>query len=482
MCPYPRWICWLTIGLVLVNTLGVLPARAISTREEEELGKEFMKIIRERFEFVEDSLVVDYVNQVGQRVVAALPNPPFPYRFHVIREDVFNAFATPAGNVFIYSGLLSAMESEEELAGLLAHEIAHVHCRHISEKIERSKKLSVATLAGVVAGILLGIGGVGEAAQALTVGSMAAGQSAMLAYSRSDEAEADQIGLSYLYKAGYGGEGLVKVFEKIMAKRWFGPKEIPTYVTTHPAVEDRIVDVRNRVADIEARQGHPPAVDPIPFLRAQTRLLANYGDEFAVLKRFEAALAQEPDNSLRHYQYGLILARVGRRDEAAQHLQRALVTKAFDPLVLVDLGKIYFLDGRYEKALKTLESAVQTSPGDPEGLFYLGRTQLELGAPEKAVPTFTELVQAHPEYNEGYFYLGKTYSDLGQPAEAYYYLGRHHHLKGAMKNAAFQYERALKATTDPARRQELEKLLAEVREATEKKKTPPAGGHPGRAG
>jgi len=480
MSRYRRWTCWLTAGLVLLHSLLLAPAQAITTREEEDMGKEFMKIIREHFEFVEDSLVVDYVNQVGQRIVAALPNPPFTYRFFVIHEEVFNAFATPAGNVFIYSGLLMAMESEEELAGLLAHEVAHVHCRHISEKIERSKKLSIATLAGVVAGILLGIGGAGEAAQALTVGSMAAGQSAMLAYSRNDESEADQIGLSYLYKAGYGGEGLVKVFEKIMAKRWFGPKEIPTYVTTHPAVEDRIVDVRNRVADMEARQGRPTPVDPLPFLRAQTRLLANYGDEFAVLKRFEAALAQEPDNPLRHYQYGLILARVARRPEAVQHLQRALVTKAFDPLVLVDLGKVYFLDGRYEQALKTLRSAVQTSPGDSEGLFYLGRTQLELGQLEPAAATFGDLIADHPEYNEAYFYLGKTYSDLGQPAEAYYYLGRHHHLKGAYKNAAFQYERALKAEADPARRQELEKLLGEVREALAPREDPAADRRSGR--
>jgi predicted Zn-dependent protease len=157
------------------------------------------------------------VNDVGQKVVAVLPPQPFKYRFYVIKEDGYNAFASPAGHIFVNSGLIEAMESEEELAGVIAHEIAHVSLRHISKKIERSKKIGMATLAGVVAGVLLGSGGAAEAASAVTVGTLAAGQSVALAYSRDDEAEADQVGLEHLNRAGYSAQGLLTVLKKCEA-------------------------------------------------------------------------------------------------------------------------------------------------------------------------------------------------------------------------------------------------------------------------
>ena len=107
------------------------------------------------------------------------------------------------------------MDEEEELAGILGHEIAHVYCRHISQKIERSKKIGMATLAGIAAGILMGLGGAGEAGSAVTMGSMAGGQSAELSYSRENEIQADQNGLKFITEAGYSVSGLLKILKKI---------------------------------------------------------------------------------------------------------------------------------------------------------------------------------------------------------------------------------------------------------------------------
>ncbi|MBT8356680.1 MAG: M48 family metalloprotease, partial [Deltaproteobacteria bacterium] len=227
--------------IFLLATGAFIPKAALSitAAEEEELSREFMKVIYKKLKFVEDPVIVNYVNKIGKKIVSILPPQPFNYRFYVIEEDIFNAFATPAGHIFIYSGLMAAMENEEELAGILGHEIAHVFCRHISQKIDRSKKISIATLAGIAAGIFLGAEGAGEVGSAVVVGSMAAGQSMTLAYSREDERQADQIGLNYLTKAGYTGYGLLSVFKKIRSKHWFGPEQIPTYLTTHPAPEDR---------------------------------------------------------------------------------------------------------------------------------------------------------------------------------------------------------------------------------------------------
>jgi predicted Zn-dependent protease len=198
-----------TMAAFLISTIVVMVPEGIciTIQEEREMSKEFMAVVRAQFPLIEDPVINDYVNRVGKRILAAIPPQPFDYQFHVLHEDVYNAFATPAGHIFFNSGLFAALDSEEELAGIIGHEIAHVVCRHISDRIESSKKIGMATLAGMVAGVLLGAGGAAAAASAVTMGSVAAGQTAALAYSRENEMQADQLGLEYLTLAGYSGEG-----------------------------------------------------------------------------------------------------------------------------------------------------------------------------------------------------------------------------------------------------------------------------------
>ncbi len=173
------------------------------------------------------------------------------------------------------------MESEEELAGILSHEIAHAAARHVSQNIEHSKKLSYAALAGLVAGVFLGVGGSAAAANAVTMGTMAAGQSLALSFSRANEVQADQLGLLYLTQAGYTGEGLLTMLKKMRTKQWFDSNQMPTYLSTHPGTEDRIIYIDAWIA------GQPPTKtavskprpNPDRFKKAHTRLQALYGDE-----------------------------------------------------------------------------------------------------------------------------------------------------------------------------------------------------------
>jgi beta-barrel assembly-enhancing protease len=205
--------------LLLALSVAIPRAFAITVSEEEELAKEFLEVVRKHYDVIEDPALVAYINRIGNRVLAGFLPQPFPYHFNIIRQEVYNAFAGPGGNIYVNSGLFEAMDDEEELAGILSHEISHVACRHISQKIEQSTKVQMATLAGVVAGIFLGIGGGGSMASGLTIGSMAAGQSAMLAYSRDDEREADKLGLKKLYEAGYTGNGLLTMMKKIRGQQ-----------------------------------------------------------------------------------------------------------------------------------------------------------------------------------------------------------------------------------------------------------------------
>ncbi len=457
------WKSLLICLFFLLVTGALIPKAALSitAAEEEELSREFMNVVLKSVKFVEDPDIVNYVNKVGKKIVSVLPPQPFTYHFYIIKEDVYNAFATPAGHIFIYSGLMAAMDNEEELAGIIGHEIAHVLCRHISQKIDRSKKISIATLAGIAAGIFLGAEGAGEIGSAVMMGSMAAGQSMTLAYSRRDERQADQIGLKYLTKAGYSGYGLLTMLRKIRSKHWFGTEQVPTYLITHPAPEERLAYIG---AWLEKNMKKPPPLetDSSEFKRVNTRLVALYGDETLSLRKYKSAVTKNPKNPMANYGYGLVLARIGNRKDAAVYIKRALEREAFNSEFLVALGRIYFLDGQYKKALTILESAVSIAPDDPEGLFYIGRTQMELGRFKDAESTLKTLTKKYPDYKPGFYFLGNTYGKQGKLADAHYTLGLYYTKKREHRNAVVQFEKALEKTTDPYRREEIKNLLKKV--------------------
>jgi predicted Zn-dependent protease len=450
--------------MVFITLVGLIsPAVfSITIKEEEEMSRQIMAMIYKQFEVVEDPVIVPYVNKIGQRILASLPQQPFKYHFYVLKDDVYNAFATPAGHIFVYTGLLNAMETEEELAGIMGHEIAHVYCRHISQKIERSKKISMATLAGVAAGVLMGIGGVGEAASAVTMGSMAAGQTVELAYSRENEMQADQLGVEFLAKADYSAEGLLKILKKIRSKSWFGSNQIPTYLMTHPAVEDRIAFLGSWIESHNEKSKPIQPVKPEAFKRVHTRVETRYIDEQVALSAIESEVKRNPQDPMAHYRYGLILARVGQRKEAIAHMRTALEQRAFDPYILQDLGWIYFNDGNYDEALKILDSACAMIPGDPECLFYLGRIQMELGNLAEASDKFYQLVRQYPDYTQVYYFLGQSLGKQQQLGEAHYYLGVFYLRSRDHKNAKIQFEQALKHLQDDKKREQVQKWLGQL--------------------
>lgn len=451
------------IFIFLTNIFFSKEACAITIKEEEDLSREFLKVVLAHYNLIKDPFIVNYVNRIGQKIVSVLPEQPYPYRFYIIKEDVYNAFATPAGHIFINSGLLGAMDSEDELAGILSHEIAHVVCRHISQKIERSKKFGLATLAGMAAGIFLGIGGASEAANAVTVGTMAATQSAKLAYSRKDERQADKIGLKYLAKAGYSGMGLLTMLKKIRSKHWFTSNQIPTYMTTHPATEERIAYIDSWLESNSNPSKKKVLTNEYEFEIARAKIVALFSDETFALKKFKTDTDKHPESFMAHYGYGLILSRKGSYKDAIAHFKSALAKKVFDPNVLKELGKLYFISGRYSKALNIFEGALSIAPDDPEMMLYTGRTQTELKMFETSISTFEKLIAKNPDFNQSYYFLGETYSKLGKTAEAHFSLGIFYKNRRDFKNAAFHLKRALRNIKNSEKKHEIEKMLKEIK-------------------
>jgi predicted Zn-dependent protease len=435
----------------------------LTNKEEREMGRKFMLYTTSSLPLIEDPYIVDYVRRLGHHIVDQVPSPPFKFEFYVVNEEVYNAFAGPGGYIFIYSGLIAAMESEEELAGILGHEVAHVTARHISKRIEKAKKISVATMAGVLAGIFLGGG---SAAGAISTTSLAAGQSLSLKYSRENEIEADQLGLKYLNQAGYGGQGLLNILGTIREKQWFSSKDLPSYLSTHPASETRIIYLDSWI------QAHPdwtPSVTPPKFgdfNKVRTKVIGLYSDADVANNTFDAALRNNQADALAWYGKGLVLGREGNKKEAVDCLKKSVQLRPLDPDILRDLGKAYFDMGDYVAALRTLKGALAFNANDPEGRFLLGRAQMMTEDLHGALETFNTLVEKYPAYSPGIYYLGETYGKLGNLPEAHYHLGMYYKGKGSVKNATFHLERALELSSgDPARQETIRKALKALPEA-----------------
>ncbi len=214
-----------------------------SLEKEMALGKSLAQEVERSAKLIDDPVISEYINRVGQNLVRN-SDAKVPFTIKVIDSDAVNAFALPGGFFYVNSGLILRADSEAEIAGVMAHEIAHVAARHATK---RETKGQIAQLATIPL-ILLGPGG--WAGYGLYQGLNFAVPLTFLKFSRGDEAEADYLGLQYMYKAGYDPNAFVSFFEKIQAEEKRRPGTIPTVFNTHPPTADRVQKVQKAIGTI----------------------------------------------------------------------------------------------------------------------------------------------------------------------------------------------------------------------------------------
>jgi beta-barrel assembly-enhancing protease len=213
-----------------------------SIEKEIALGKQLAEEVSREAKMSQDTVLGEFVNRTGQNLVRN-SDAKVPFTFQVIEDDAPNAFALPGGFVFVNTGLIKLADEEDEFAGVLAHEIAHVAARHMTC---RATKGVIAGAAGSAGGVLLG-GWAGIAArQALGLGIPAM----FLAFSRADEAEADYLGTQYLYAAGYDPNGILSIFEKLEALDRTQPGVAARLFATHPMDATRIDKTEKEIQHI----------------------------------------------------------------------------------------------------------------------------------------------------------------------------------------------------------------------------------------
>ena len=214
-----------------------------SLEREMALGKGLAQEVERSAKLVDDPVVSEYVNRVGQNLVRN-SDAKVPFTIKVIDSDAVNAFALPGGFFYVNSGLILRAESESELAGVMAHEIAHVAARHSTKRETKGQLAQLATIPL----ILLGPGG--WAGYGIYQGLNFAIPLTFLKFSRGDEAEADYLGLQYMYKTGYDPNAFVSFFEKVQAEEKRRPGTVPTIFSTHPPTADRVENVQKTIGTI----------------------------------------------------------------------------------------------------------------------------------------------------------------------------------------------------------------------------------------
>ncbi len=212
-----------------------------SLESEIRMGRGYAQQVESSVKLVQDPVVTEYVNRIGQNLVRN-SDAQVPFTIKVIDSDEVNAFALPGGFFYVNSGLILAADEESELAGVMAHEIAHVAARHATRQMTRSQWANIGTIPLIFIG-----GGIGYAVQAAVGLGLPL---TFLSFSRSFEQEADYLGLQYMYKSGYDPQAFVSFFEKVQAREKKKPGTLAKAFSTHPQTPDRIEKSQEEIARI----------------------------------------------------------------------------------------------------------------------------------------------------------------------------------------------------------------------------------------
>jgi len=440
---------------VLVLLYTPLAMASFTLDDEKKLGKEFYDKLEKNELLLHDDKAAAYLNKLGKLILSHSDKLPFDYRFSIIRSAGINAFATPGGYIYVNQGLINLAENEGELAGVLAHEIAHVNGRHVAEMIDRSKKLNISTLAAIIAGAFLGGGG--DLTAAVTSFSVAAATSLSLQYSREHEEAADRGGLSYLDAAGYNGKYMLD-FLRVMRRYEYYSSTIPSYFFTHPGTEERIGYIDALLQTTYKKGGAEQIIGGLK--RIQTILRLQGEDSSANLKFFKEEIASDKNNLDALYGLAVTEGKIGMANEAVEHFQRALALNGKDPDILRDFGISLFKLGKFPEAAPYLRRAIVVSHDDATANLYLGKTLLATGNVAEAIDLLKELEKKHPADPDVCYDLAVAYGKASEKGLSHYYFGRYFRMKEKKESALFHFQAALKEL--PANEEKAEEIRKEI--------------------
>ena len=447
--------------------LGESARAELSPQMERRIGENIMKEIRQREpSYIDDSDINDYLNSLGRRLVEASANPIGDFSFFAIRDNTINAFAMFGGFIGVNTGTLLTAQSESELAGVVAHEIAHVTQNHLARQIAKEKQNTITSMVAMAIGILAARSNT-DIASATIASAQAGVVQSQLAYSRDFEREADRMGYQTLEKSGFDVHGVGDFFERLQKAGRLSDSNAPVYMRSHPLTVERISDMQNRAQSSPYRQ----VVSSLDFYLVRAKLRAQMGTPREAVSEFETQLREKKYASQAAARYGLVYALMRAKDTTAaqRELDGLLALRVASPIIAGLAGEVKTKAGDFTDAQAIYRDALLRFP-QAKSLIYAYAESLYAGRQYDQALVFIEAqLQLYFADSTLYGLQAKTYSAMGKRLQQHRAQAESYLLQGQLGSAVEQLQYAQQETDGnfyeqsavDARLRELRKLQAE---------------------
>ncbi len=412
--------------------LGDYSASVLSAREEEKLGRQFIREARRRVTFVEDPELKQYLSDLGQRLAVNSDAPEQRFHFYLIEDQALNAFAVPGGHIALHTGLILNTRSEAELASVLAHELAHITQRHLPRMLADMKQHSLPAAAAIIAAILLG----GQAGQAALLATNASLIERQLKYSRDFEREADTIGIHVLARSGFDARAMPIFFERLQQWSRVQESNAPEFLRTHPLTANRIAEAAARAE----RYPQPAPADDEQFLHVQAKIRALYGgDAQAATTHFAAVLADVNEvPAVVRYGYALALMASSQYRQAQDQIHRLRELHPQRLSYLLAEAAIAMAGGDAAGALRLYRTAQQQHPGSIMVDIYTADALINTGDHQGAKRVIRGVIRQGEPEPRLYAMLARAEGGLNNSLGAHQALAEFHDRMGNQREALRQ--------------------------------------------
>lgn len=424
--------------------LGSASSTVLSPLQEKRLGQAFMRSVKASQKFIDEPFVQIYIEQLGNRLAQASgEDAARDFNFFIIDNPSINAFAGPAGNVGVFSGLIMTTQSESELAAVVAHEIAHVTQNHLIRTFHNASQLSLPSAAVLLAAIVLGASVGGDAALATAMTGQAALMQNQINFTRSNEQEADRVGIQTLADAEFEPHAMPLFFERMSRKNRTYASEIPEFLRTHPVTTNRIADSLARADQYPYQQNRETLDYHLVKSLIQLRNMVNPQE---AEKFFRTNLDEGRYRNRHAQQFGLVLALMAQQrfDAAEKQLTELLQTLPDETVFHIYASRIKAETGRLQSAITDLEKVQARFPENYSVNLQLAALYTDAGQFAKAVELLQFMTLIRPYDDTVFRQLAIAAGKNGQLADAHAFQADHLYLNGQVEAAIKQLEIALR--------------------------------------
>jgi predicted Zn-dependent protease len=440
------WVTLLAAVLALPAQAAELPDfgspadAAISKSREAQIGRGVMLQLRNAGVVIDDPFLTEYVSNLGSQLATHVNNGEFDFNFFVVKDDSINAFALPGGYIGVNSGLILASDTESELAGVLAHEISHVTQRHIARAAYDNQRNSIVSMAAMLAALVLGAATdmSGDAMQGVMMGSQALAAQRQINFTRSNEHEADRVGIELLSGAGFDPNGMSAFFEKLGRRYGASSQYMPAILQTHPVTSERVAEARDRARQLPAREHTSSLTYSLTKVRVVALNAATPDAAFAAFR--DKAESDAPED-----RYGLALAsmRMSLHD-SAESLFRGLVADFPNTMAFrVGQAEAMAASGATAPALALYAEAIRLFPRNIPLTISYAETLIAAGKPAEAHELLLDLLNNVPATAPQLRLIARAANAEGDVANSYFYMSYYYTAIGNLPLAIGQVRMAL---------------------------------------